>query len=120
MSERIAISFRTPKTPGYDMPRLESNKIQFVIHEQPSRWFRELPNIACNYGGDMYALSRVSCPQVVDNICYVAVNRNQMGLSGYYVGFHEPHHQDILAMRKAIAALVNVARTHGYDFVLLP
>lgn len=111
MTERITISFR----PG-------TAYIGFVIHEQPHGWFHPL-HIQCSMPWSIhgrYDVWHAACPEADPDLCCIASAPSQLGMRGYFVGHGYDHSDDILAMRNAVSALVNIARAHGYTFTLIP
>lgn len=121
MPERIVISFR-PAPEG---------RIYFVIHEQPAHWFRlgmaspsgaPINEPVCRIGDLNYCLVRAACPQMTLITCYVANDPRQLHAHGYWVGpfMHRDYTLTPQAMRNGLAALVNIARSQGYEFRIVP
>ena len=91
----------------------------FVVHEQPESWFRPrcLRRIRDNHG--KYSVETCSCPELRTDTCFMAVRESQLG-KAYYVSILQvsTHNEMIFAARRAVAALLNIARCDGYEFVL--
>ena len=90
---------------------------EFVVHEQPESWFRPrcLRRIHDNDG--KYSVETCDCPELRTDICFMAYRENQLG-KAYGSPQVSTHNEMILAVRRAVAALLNIARCDGYEFVL--
>lgn len=109
MRERIAIRF---------LREDDAHWTRFIIHEQPQAWVDGMM-ITCNILGLTYCIRCATHPRITLSACFLPGHSDISSLS-FPVGLHFSHDHDILAMRYAITALVNVARAHGYDFALIP
>lgn len=90
---------------------------EFVVHEQPESWFRPrcLRRIRDNHG--KYSVETCSRPELRTDTCFMAVRESQLG-KAYYILRVSTHNEMIFAARRAVAALLNIARCDGYEFVL--
>lgn len=98
---------------------------QFVIYEQPKGWFRRSPpggareiRRARDARGE-YTVLVSGCPELRGNVCYVAAYKSQLDWP-YDSPFVKDHAAFVRDTRRAIAALLNIARRDGYECRLIP
>ncbi len=105
--------------------KMLSHGCRFVIYEQPRGWFRRpssdrarlMRRVQDTLGE--YEVIVCDCPELRGNKCYVAAYKKQLGTM-----YNSPrianHAAFMRGTRRAIAALLNIARRDGYEFRLIP
>lgn len=96
----------------------------FAIHKQPENWFRRgredgITICIINMLGYMYHVYVCEWPELRPDMCYVARSKGQLGMEFDYSTVGE-HQAWVKALRRAITALVNIARQNGYEFRIIP
>ena len=101
---------------------------RFIVHEQPERWIKTSYCVTVfDILGVSYVVGGSSYPELTPCSCFLVQGRSQLGrLAAYFpdgvnVCSYDArnHHACVLSIRRAVTALLALARRDGHELVVV-